>query len=246
MGGRHCWSIAPDRVDVATRPNPDARCSSSRLVQLDRRLSVDELRELRHRDRRCAEALRIALPRQNGDGGVRGHEVGQEPVTLVDAVVVVGDGLADRLDFGRRPRRSGDVRRLTAGEPRRIEPHPIPVAVGRQRGDVAEGPVSTSSRGGFVFVVGETASPAKTPAVTASAAAATTASGDERDLHDLAFDVTPIASPSSTKGVRWTSSSSSCSSRSRMWIGRRRSIRRRPALASTSTMPRTTSSAWCR
>ena len=133
-----------DRVDVD--PNPDS--GVERLVQLDGLLSVDELRELRHRDRSGTEALRIALPRQNGDGGVGRHEVGQEPVTLVDAVVVVGDGLA-RLDcpvLG-----SGVVRRHTAGEPLRVEAHPIPIAVGGQRGDVAEGPVSTSSRGGLVL-----------------------------------------------------------------------------------------------
>ncbi len=137
-----------DSVDVDA--DPHARVE--RLEQLDRLLSVDELRELGHRDRRCAEARRIALPGQNGDGGVRGHEVGQEPVTLFDSVVVVGDWLP-RLDDAVLG--SGDVRRLAAREPRRIEAHPIPVALGRQRGDVAEGPVAAGNRIGHVFVVGE-------------------------------------------------------------------------------------------
>ena len=123
---------------------------------------------------------RIALPRQNGDGGVRGHEVGQEPVTLFDSVVVVGDGLA-RFDdpvLG-----SGVVRRLTAREPRRIEAHPIPVAVGRQRGDVSERPVAASSLGGFVFVVGEVQ--AGEDAGGHRSGGGNDRDGDERDLHDL-------------------------------------------------------------
>ena len=169
-----------DRVDVD--PNPDS--GVERLVQLDGLLSVDELRELRHRDRRGAEALRIALPRQNGDGGVRRHEVGQEPVTLVDAVVVVGDGLA-RLDCP--VLRSGVVRRLTAGEPLRVEAHPIPIAVGGQRGDVAEGPVSTSSRGGLVVVVGEIQ--AGEDAGGHRSGGGDDSDGDERDLHDVSHSM---------------------------------------------------------
>ena len=102
-------------------------------------------------------------------------------MTLVDAVVVVGDGLA-RLDCP--VLRSGVVRRHTAGEPLRVEAHPISIAVGGQRADVAEGPVSTSNRSGLVVVVVGEVQPGE-DAGGHRGGGGDDSDGDERDLHDV-------------------------------------------------------------
>ena len=116
-----------------------------RLEQLDRALPVHELRQLGDGDRSRTESGGVALPRQDGDVRVRRHEVREEAVSFLDAVVVVRNRFA-RLDdtvLGCR-----GVRRDAAREPRRVEPHLIDIALPGEGGDVTEGPVAALLRGG--------------------------------------------------------------------------------------------------
>ena len=86
----------------------------------------------------------IALPGQDGDVRVRRHEVRQEAVSFLDAVVVVRNRFA-RLDdtvLGGR-----HIRGHAAREPRRVEPHLVEIVFAGEGGDVAEGPVAALLRG---------------------------------------------------------------------------------------------------
>src|SRR5262249_27406994 len=91
--------------------------------------------ELSDRDRRRSEVRGIALARQDGDLRVGREEIREEPVSLLDAVVVVRNRLA-RLDGSIL--RGGLVRRDSTREPGRIELHLVARVRGGDRVDVAE------------------------------------------------------------------------------------------------------------
>ena len=133
-----------ERADrIAVDADPDARVE--RLEQLDRALPVDELGELGDRDRCRTEVRRVALAREDCDLRVGRQEVREEAVTLLDAVVVVRDGLAGLDDsvLGRGP-----VRRHSAREPRGVEciSYPLPVRVPSGRGRRCAGRTPCSQR----------------------------------------------------------------------------------------------------
>ncbi len=139
--GWYCWSNA-QTVSMCTRIQTPVSSGSNNSTGFS---PLTSCASSETGDRRRSEVGRVTLPRQHSDVRVRRHEVGQETMTFLDAVVVVRNRLA-RLDHavlgGRRVR--GDAAR----EPRRIEAHLVLVAFLRQGRDVAEDPVAALLRGG--------------------------------------------------------------------------------------------------